>query len=91
MPGRFETSAQAADSFATLFVYGLVWITTRSTSNGSADGRGRAHAAARKYLAPERLLVVAVGDRQKIEVDLMKLNLGATEYRDAEGNVVVKP
>ena len=34
------------------------------------------------------MLVVAVGDRQKIEADLMKLNLGAAEVRDAEGNVV---
>ena len=37
---------------------------------------------------PERMLVVAVGDRQKIEADLKKLNLGTMELRDAEGNVV---
>jgi hypothetical protein len=34
------------------------------------------------------MLVVAVGDRQKIEGELMKLNLGAAEIRDTEGNVV---
>jgi zinc protease len=47
-----------------------------------------AHAAARKYLVPERMLVVAVGDRQKIEADLKKLNLGAAEYRDVDGNLI---
>jgi len=47
-----------------------------------------AQAAARKYLVPERLVVVAVGDRQKIDAELKKLNLGSVEYRDADGNVI---
>jgi hypothetical protein len=34
------------------------------------------------------MLVVAVGDRKKIEADMAKLNLGAIEYRDADGNVI---
>ena len=45
-------------------------------------------AAARKYLLPDQLLVVAVGDRQKIESDLKNLQLGTIEYRDAEGVVL---
>jgi zinc protease len=91
MPGRFETTAQAADSFSTLFVYalGLDYYSQYIERLGSIDSAA-AHAAARKYLVPERLLVVAVGDRQKIEADLKKLNLGAIEYRNAEG-VVVTP
>ena len=89
MPGRFETTAQAADSFSTLFVYalGLDYYPKYIDRLGSIDGPAT-HAAARKYLVPERLLVVAVGDRQKIEADLKKLNLGTIEYRDAEGRVV---
>jgi zinc protease len=89
MPGRFETSSQAADSFSTLFVYSLGpdYYSKYIERLGSIDG-ATAHAAARKYLVPERLLVVAVGDRQKIEADLKKLNLGAIEYRNAEGTVV---
>ena len=89
MPGRFETSAQAADSFSTVFVYalGLDYYSKYIERLGSIDGPA-AHAAARKYLVPERLLVVAVGDRQKIEADLKKLNLGTIEYRDVEGRVV---
>jgi len=45
-------------------------------------------ASARKYLLPEQLLVVAVGDRQKIESDLKNLKLGAIEYRDTDGTIV---
>jgi zinc protease len=46
------------------------------------------HAAARKYLQPDQLIVVAVGDRQKIEADLKNLKLGDVEYRDSEGMVL---
>jgi len=35
---------------------------------------------------PERMIVVAVGDRAKVEPELAKLNLGPVEVRDAEGN-----
>jgi zinc protease len=89
MPGRFETTAQAVDSFASLFVYdlGLDYYSKYIEKVGALDA-GAVHAAARKHLIPERMLVVAVGDRQKIEADLVKLNLGAMELRDAEGNVV---
>ncbi len=86
MPGRFETTAQTVDSFATLFVYnlGLDYYSKYIERVGTLDAAG-VHAAARKHLVPERMLVVAVGDRQKIEADLMKLNLGAMEVRDTEG------
>ena len=89
MPGRFETTAQTVDSFARCSSTTSASTTTRSTSSaiGTLDAAG-VHAAARKHLVPERMLVVAVGDRQKIEADLVKLNLGAMELRDTEGNVV---
>jgi zinc protease len=44
-------------------------------------------AAARKYLVPEKMIVVAVGDRARIEPELLKLDLGAIEIRDADGSV----
>lgn len=43
---------------------------------------------ARKHLVPDRLVVIAVGDRAKIEPELKKLNLGVIEIRDAEGRPV---
>ena len=42
---------------------------------------------ARRYVVPERLVVIAVGDRSAIEADLAKLNLGPLEIRDAEGRI----
>jgi zinc protease len=89
MPGRFETTAQAVDSFSTLFVYdlGLDYYSKYIERVGSIDAAG-VHAAATRHLLPEKMLVVAVGDQQRIEADLVKLNLGPMEIRDTEGNVV---
>jgi len=91
MPGRFETTGQAAASFASLFVYdlGLDYYSKYIERVGAVEAAA-VHAAAGKHLAPERMLVVAVGDRQKIEAELLKLSLGTAEFRDLEG-VVVKP
>ena len=92
MPGRFETTSQAAASFATLFVYDLgLDYYSKDIERVVGIDAAVAHAAARKHLQPERMLVVAVGDRQKIEAELKKLNLGAAEYRDVDGNVIATP
>jgi zinc protease len=48
----------------------------------------QAQAAAQKYILPEKVIVLAVGDRAKIEEDLKKLNLGKLEIRNAEGKIV---
>ena len=45
-------------------------------------------AAAAKYLNPDKLIVIAVGDRSKIGPELEKLKLSPVEIRDADGNVV---
>jgi hypothetical protein len=34
------------------------------------------------------MVLICVGDRAKIEPELMKLNLGAIEHRDADGKMV---
>jgi zinc protease len=47
-----------------------------------------AQALAQKYLKPDQMIVICVGDRAKIEADLRKLNLGKLEIRDATGKVV---
>jgi zinc protease len=89
LPGRFETTGQAAGSFATLFVYDLgLDYYSRYMEKVLGIDAATAHTAAQKHLMPERMLVVAVGDRKKIEADMAKLNLGTIEYRDADGNVI---
>jgi zinc protease len=47
-----------------------------------------AETVAKKYLHPNQLILICVGDRAKIEPELLKLDLGAVEIRDADGNVV---
>ena len=42
-------------------------------------------AIAQKYVVPDKMIVVAVGDRAKIGGPLQKLNLGAVEVRAADG------
>jgi len=41
-----------------------------------------------KYLRPEEMVIVAVGDRGKIETELAQLNLGPMEYRDSGGDPI---
>ena len=45
-------------------------------------------AVAKKHLIPERMVVVTVGDRSKIEPQLTKLNLGSVAYRDPDGKEI---
>jgi len=43
---------------------------------------------AKKYILSEKMIVLAVGDRAKIEEDMKKLNLGKVEIRDTDGKIV---
>jgi zinc protease len=43
---------------------------------------------AKRYLTPDKFVVIAAGDRAKIEPQLKKLNLGPIELRDADGNLI---
>ena len=51
----------------------------------------QAQAVAQKYLVPNTLIVVAVGDRAKIEPELTKLNLGAVEIRTPDAKKAAAP
>jgi zinc protease len=44
--------------------------------------------AARQYLHPDQLIVVAAGDRAKIEPGLKDADIGPIEVRDINGNLV---
>jgi zinc protease len=89
LPGRFERGTDAAATFAELFTYDLP-LDYFSTLPGSINAvtAEQARAAAQKYILPEKMIVLAVGDRAKIEEDLKKLNLGKVEIRDADGKIV---
>jgi len=42
---------------------------------------GEVHRVANQYLQPDRIVVVAVGDRSRIEPELKALDLGTVESR----------
>ena len=88
LPGAFETSAGIATNLANIYTYdlGLDYYATYAESVYAVTP-DQALAAAKKYLVPDRFVVVAIGDRSKIEADLRKLNL-PIEIRDADGRLV---
>jgi zinc protease len=89
LPGNFERSDFAAGSFANVFIYdlGLDYF-AKYAERVNAVTAEQALAVAKKYLVPEKLVVIAIGDRKAIEPQLKQLNLGAVEIRDAEGRPV---
>ncbi|NOT28775.1 MAG: insulinase family protein [Acidobacteria bacterium] len=86
IPGAFETGLNTVNSFSNIFIYdlGLDYYTTYARQVNAVTA-SQALDASRRYVMPERLIVIAVGDRSKIEADLAKLNLGSLEIQDAEG------
>jgi zinc protease len=89
LAGLFETSEATAGTVAEFFTYDLPLdyyrqLPARIDAVSAVDIQG----VATKYIHPESAIVVAVGDRTKIEPELKKLSLGDVEIRDYEGNAV---
>ena len=89
LPGLFEGSGEAAGALAEIFLYDLspdyyAKLPERLSAVTSADAEG----VAKKYLHPEQMILICVGDRAKIEPELKKLDLGGIEIRDADGKVI---
>jgi zinc protease len=89
LPGRFETSGSVAEQIASLFTFDLPenYYGTLPARLGGITAQDIAEVA-KKYLVPERALIVAVGDRAKIEPQLRPMNLGEISLRDADGKQV---
>jgi zinc protease len=89
LPGMFETSGGEAGALAEIYMYNLPRdYFSNLPGQLNAVTAEQAQAVAKKYLHPEEMILVCVGDRAKIEPELAKLNLGETEIRDADGNIV---
>ncbi len=89
LPGMFETNGGAAGALSEIFMYNLARdyyekLPERLNAVTAED----AEAVAKKYLHPDQMILVCVGDRAKIEPELLKLDLGAIEFRDADGKIV---
>jgi zinc protease len=88
LPTRFETNSDIGASLAETFVFDLPLdyysaLPARLAAVTAAD----VQAAAKRYLDPRRLIVVAVGERKRILAQLKKLELGPLEVRDTEGQL----
>jgi len=89
LAGLFETSEFTAGTVGQLFVFDLPadyysQLPAKIEAVTSADVQRVATA----YIHPDTSIVVAAGDRAKIEQELQKLSLGPIELRDYEGNPV---
>ncbi len=89
LPGMFETSGGTAGALSEIFTYNLARdyfekLPERLNAVTAED----AESVAKKYLHPDQMILICVGDRAKIEPELVKLDLGAIEIRDADGKVV---
>jgi zinc protease len=89
LPGAFESSANAVGNFSNVFIYNLgLDYYSRYAEQVNAVTTDQALAVSKKYLVPGSMVVIAVGDRAKIEPELKKLNLGTIEIRDPEGKPI---
>ncbi len=82
----FETTGSMVQTIGTLHRFDLPpdyyeSLPARIQAMTAAD----VHAATRRHLRPEGMLVIAVGDKSRIEPQIAKLHLGAITYRTADG------
>jgi zinc protease len=91
LPGAFETNGNAVGNFANVFTYSLpLDYYSRYAEQVAAVTTAQAADVAKRYIVPEKMVVIAVGDLEKIEPELKKLNLGPIEVRQPDGTVVFR-
>ena len=80
LPAEFETSADIAQKVEEQVVYSLPeeYFSNYIRSIGEVSATA-VEAAARKYIQPERFVVVIVGDRKQIEPGIRALNFGPVQ------------
>ncbi len=83
LPGRFQTQDAMAGQIAALYSFDLPddYYKTLPARLSAITGPDLT-AMANKYLTPEKMLVVAVGDRSKIQTQIASLGLGAVKTWD---------
>ncbi len=88
LPGDFETAEETTGKISDLFTYQLPLDYYRAYP-GKIDAVTSEAAAsvALKYIHPENMILIAVGDKAKIQPEIEKLNLGSV----AEWNADIEP
>jgi zinc protease len=86
LPAEFETSSDTVGMLANLYIYDLgVGYYRDFPTKILAVTEAQVQEVAKKYLMPEKMVVIAVGDRKVIEPGLKQLGFGKIELRDVEG------
>lgn len=88
LPGKFETNAQIGSAIENIFLYDrpLDYYAKLPSKYDSVTQADIARVA-KEYIHPDQLVIVAAGDRTKIEPSLKDAGLGPVEVRDVEGNL----
>jgi len=89
LPGQFETTGAIAGSMTSLFLYDrpLDYYATLPAKYEAVTAADVARVAT-EDVHPDQLIIVAAGDRAKIEPQLKDANLGPIEVRDIDGKLV---
>ena len=89
LPGRFETAGATAGAVGSIFLYerSLDYYATLPAKYAAVTASDVAKVA-QEDLHPDQLVIVAAGDRAKIEPALKDAGLGSVEVRDINGALV---
>lgn len=86
LPGEFQTNGSMAGAMASIYIYSLpLDYFARLPLEYEAVTSDQARKAAEVHIHPEQFIVVAVGDKAKIESGLKDLNLGPVEEWTQDG------
>jgi zinc protease len=87
LPGSFETVQQLSGAYGNILQYGLPEDYYNTfTQRALALTPDTANEIAKKYILPDHLIWVVVGDMSKVEAGVRELNLGEVHKIDADGN-----
>ena len=81
----------AVYDYSMAYTYGLgLDYYSKLPARIAAVTSGAALEVARRYLPVDRMRIIAVGNRAKIEPALIGLKLGTIEHRDTDGNLILE-
>ena len=89
LPGNFETVQQLSGAYGNIIQYSLPEDYYNTfTQKALALTPESANEVAKKYILPDHLIWVVVGDMSKVEAGVRELNLGEVHKIDADSNPV---
>ncbi|MCC7351293.1 MAG: insulinase family protein [Phycisphaerales bacterium] len=91
-PQQFSTLSQVVSQIADLWSQNLPMSEMQRQIERPAEVSLQAvNAAAHRYIVPDQMMILLIGDRAKIEPGIRELNLGPIVPLDVEGRVIKSP